>query len=74
MRRTRKISIIVLTVMLAVCMSVPADADLTVSSKIATTIDAHLQTLLSKADAEKRIPVDIWLYETETVEKREQKI
>ena len=74
MSRTRKMSIIVLAVVLAVCMSVPVNADLTASNKINATIDAHLQTLLSKTDAEKRIPVDIWLYETETVEKREQKI
>lgn len=74
MKRSKKISTIALAVVMVFAMSVPANADLISYGKVSTAIDARLQSLLSDVSNSKRIPVDIWLYETSTVEDREQKI
>ena len=70
----KKIATTVLTIVLILGMTVPANADLVSSEKVTEKIDSRLQTLLKDADSDKRIPVDIWLYDTSTVEEREQKI
>lgn len=55
-------------------MSLPANADTLVSEKLATTIDAQLQSRLQEAHSDERIPVDIWLYDTGTNQAREAEI
>lgn len=70
----KKLFVIVLAIVLTVLMSVPANADILSSGKVTATIDSQLQTLLKVASSEERIPVDIWLYETSSVEEREEKI
>lgn len=74
MKKTKKVVIFVFAMVLAVLMSVPANADILSSGKITAAIDTQLQSLLKDASADKLIPVDIWLYETSTVEEREEKI
>ena len=74
MRKTKKLFVVILAILLSVPMSVPANADILSSSKVTATIDLQLQSILKDASAEKRISVDIWLYETSTIEAREQKI
>ena len=70
----KKLFVIVLAIVLTVLMSVPANADILSSGKVTATIDTQLQTLLKDVSSEERIPVDIWLYETSSVEEREEKI
>lgn len=74
MKKTKKVVIFVFAMVLAVLMSVPTNADMLSSGKVTATIDAHLQSLLKDVSADKKIPVDIWLYETSTNEEREQRI
>lgn len=74
MKKTKKAVLFIFAIVLTILMSVPANADILSSIKVTTTIDEQLQSLLKDASAEKRIPVDIWLYETSTVEEREQAI
>lgn len=51
-----------------------ANADIVSSSKIASTIDSQLQTILQDATSNAKTPVDIWLYETSSIQSREAKI
>ena len=74
MKKAKKLVVLILAIVLSVPMSVPANADILSSSKVTATIDSQLQSLLADASAEESIPVDIWLYETSTIEVREQKI
>lgn len=68
MRRIKKAPVFIFAIVMAFLMSVPTNADILSSSKVTTTIDAELQSLFKVTSADKRIPVDIWLYETSTVE------
>ena len=74
MKKTKKMFVFVFAMFLAVLMSVPANADILSSSKVTATIDSQLQSLLKDVSEDKKIPVDIWLYETSTNEVREQRI
>lgn len=74
MRKMQKMWMFVLVMMLLVSMSVPANADILSSGKVTSTIDSQLQSLMNDVSAEERFPVDIWLYETTTIEEREQEI
>lgn len=72
--KTRQILVVALSLVLTVCMSIPANADVLSSSKVSETIDAKLQNVLQDSASNEKIPVDIWLYETSTPEEREQAI
>ena len=74
MKKTKKMIIFMFAFVLAILMSVPAHADVVSSSKVTATVDSQLQSVLKEATTDERIPVDIWLYESSTVEEREQKI
>ncbi|MBQ7088066.1 MAG: S8 family peptidase [Clostridia bacterium] len=74
MKKTKKIGLFIFTMVLAVLMSVPTNAEILSSEKVMATIDEELQIILKDVSIDKRTPVDIWLYETSTVEEREQKI
>ncbi len=72
--KRRQILVVVLSLALTVCMSIPANADILSTSKVSETIDAKLQNVLQDSASNEKIPVDIWLYETSTQEEREQAI
>lgn len=72
--KRRQILVVVLSLALTVCMSIPANADILSTSKVSETIDAKLQSVLQDSASNEKIPVDIWLYETSTQEEREQAI
>ena len=74
MKKTKEAVVFVFAMVLAILMSVPTNADILSSSKATAIIDTQLQSLLKDASADQRIPVDIWLYETSSVEEREEKI
>ena len=74
MKRTRKICIVIFTIMLALGISLPANADIVSSSKMVSTIDPQLQTILQDATSNTKTPVDIWLCETSSNQTRETKI
>ena len=72
--KTRQILVVALSLVLTVCMSIPANADILSTSKVSETIDTKLQSVLQDSASNEKIPVDIWLYETSTQEEREQAI
>lgn len=74
MKKTKKMVIFVFAFVLAILMSVPANADIVSSSKVTATIDSQLQAVLKESSSDERIPVDIWLYESSSAVEREQKI
>lgn len=74
MKKWERILLTGFAIVLIFGISVPTNADILSSSKVTATIDSQLQSLFKDASADKRIPVDVWLYETSTVEEREQKI
>lgn len=74
MKTKRKIFIVIFTILLSICISVPTNANIESSNKIASTIDPQLQSSLQDASSTTKIPVDIWLYETSTNQTRETKI
>ena len=74
MRKTKKALSTFLVILLIFGMSMPTNAELVSSGKVQSTIDSRLQSLLADASADTRIPVDVWLYENDTMEEREQKV
>lgn len=74
MKKTKKMAIFIFAMVLTVLISIPVNADILSSSKVAATIDSQLQSILKESSSDERIPVDIWLYESSSVEEREQKI
>lgn len=74
MEKTKKTAILIFAMVLTVLMSIPVNADILSSSKVAATIDSQLQSILKESSTDERIPVDVWLYESSSTEEREQKI
>ncbi len=79
MNITKRLLIIVLTISLSlsVCSSAGAEASITseiISEKVSSIFDQELIKVLEKANSDDLIPVDIWFFETETVEQREKNV
>lgn len=74
MKKMRKMCVVIFTILLSVGISFPANADIVSSSKVASTINSQLQTILQDTTSNTKTPVDIWLYETSSIQSREAKI
>ena len=74
MFRKKRLSAIILAIIMMVSVCSPVNATVISAQKADTVIDAELREVLATSDKDAQIPVDIWLYDTVSAEQLERDV